>query len=157
MNIRIEDVTPQTFAPFGDLLPPGTPGGGRQELIEELQNKRSSARARLSMAAVDPKSLPLTAAKMERHVYSSQAFVPLECASYLVVVAPKGAAGAPDLSRLRAFRIPGDTGINYRPDTWHHPLTALDRIGRFAVLTFVDGTESDEEWFDLPEQVVIES
>jgi ureidoglycolate lyase len=156
MNIKIEDVTRETFAPFGDLLQPGTPGGGRQELIEELQNKRGSARARLSMAAVDPKSLPLTAAKMERHVYSSQAFLPLECASYLVMVAPKGAGGAPDLSGLRAFRVPGDTGINYRSDTWHHPLTALDRIGRFAVLTFVDGTESDEEWFDLPEPVVIE-
>jgi ureidoglycolate lyase len=155
MNIRIEDVTPLTFAPFGDLLPPGAPGAGRQELIEELENKRRSARARLSMAAVDAKSLPLVAGKMERHVYSSQAFVPLECASYLVVVAPKGAGGAPDLSRLRAFRIPGDTGINYRCDTWHHPLTALDRTGRFAVLTFIDGSESDEEWADLPEQVVI--
>lgn len=157
MHIKLEAVTAQAFEPFGDLLPPATPGAARQELIEELQNRRPSARARLSIAAVDPKPLPLVAAKMERHVHSSQAFVPLACASYLVLVAPKGAAGGPDLSELRAFRVPGDTGINYRADTWHHPLTALDRTGRFAVLTFVDGTAGDEEWTDLPEEVVVEA
>ncbi len=156
MNIKLEPVTPQAFEPFGDLLPPPAPGKARQELIEELVNGRTSARPRLSMAAVEPKALPLVAAKMERHVHSSQAFAPLDCASYLVLVAPKGVGGAPDLTNIRAFRVPGDTGINYRPDTWHHPLTALDRVGRFATLTFVDGTAGDEEWTDLPEPIVIE-
>ncbi len=157
MHLRIEGVTAEAFAPFGDLLPPRAPGEGRQELIEELQNGRLSARPRLSMATVEPKALPLTTAKMERHAHSSQAFVPLDCASYLVMVAPKGAGGLPDLTRLRAFRVPGDTGINYRADTWHHPLSPLDRTGRFAILTFVDGTAGDEEWADLPEPVVIDA
>ncbi len=153
MRLRIEPVTPQAFAPFGDLLPPSE---GPQQLIDELQNGRASARPRLSMMTVEPKALPLTAAKMERHVHSSQAFVPMDCANYLVMVAPQGADGKPDLSRLRAFRVPGDTGINYRPDTWHHPLSPLERAGRFAILTFIDGTTGDEEWADLPELVVVD-
>ena len=155
MRLKIEPVTAQAFAPFGDLLPPGA-GDGPQQLIDELQNGRASARPRLSMTTVEPKALPLTAAKMERHVHSSQAFVPMDCANYLVMVAPKGADGKPDLARLRAFRVPGDTGINYRPDTWHHPLSPLERAGRFAVLTFIDGTAGDEEWADLPEPVVVD-
>jgi ureidoglycolate lyase len=143
--------------PFGQLLPPQAPGHGRQELFEELQNERASARPRLSMATVEPKALPLTAAKMERHVHSSQVFVPVDSAGYLVVVAPHGADGMPDLGKIRAFRVPGDTGLNYRADTWHHPLSALERTGRFAILTFVDGTSADEQFVDLPQEVVIEA
>ena len=157
MRLKIEPIDAASFMPFGQLLPPQAPGHGRQELIEELQNSRPSARVRLSMTTVEPKALPLAAVQMERHVHSSQAFVPVDCASYLVLVAPHGADEMPDLGKLRAFRVPGDTGINYRADTWHHPLSALERTGRFAVLTFVDGTAADEQFVDLPHEVVIEA
>jgi ureidoglycolate lyase len=157
IHLRIEPVTSEAFAPFGELLAPRAPGEGTQQLIEELHNGRASARPRLSMTTVEPRALPLTAAKMERHVHSSQAFVPMDCASYLVMVAPQDGARKPDLSRLRAFRVPGDTGINYRADTWHHPLSPLERAGRFAVLTFIDGTAGDEEWADLPQPVVVDA
>jgi ureidoglycolate hydrolase len=50
-----------------------------------------------------------------------------------------------------------DMGINYRADTWRHPLSALERTGRFAILTFVDGTSADEQFVDLPQEVVIEA
>ena len=96
MRLKIEPVTAQAFAPFGDLLPPGA-GDGPQQLIDELQNGRASARPRLSMTTVEPKALPLTAAKMERHVHSSQAFVPMDCANYLVMVAPKARTESPTL------------------------------------------------------------
>jgi ureidoglycolate lyase len=109
------------------------------------------------MATVEPKALPLTAVQMERHVHSSQVFVPVDSAGYLVVVAPHGADGMPDLGKIRAFRVSGDTGLNYRADTWHHPLSALERTGRFAILTFVDGTSADEQFVDLPQEVVIEA
>ncbi len=135
---------------------PRRQGAGRQELIEELQNDRASGRPRLSIATTAPKALPLTAVQMERHVHSSQAFAPLDCASYLVMVAPHGDGGMPDLEKVRAFRVPGDTGVNYKADTWHHPLSPLERIGQFAILTFVDGTASDEQFVDLPQPVLIE-
>jgi ureidoglycolate lyase len=155
-RLKIEPIGAEAFAPFGQLLPPAPPGAGRQELIEELQNDRASARPRLSIATAEPKALPLTASKMERHVHSSQAFAPLDCASYLVMVAPHGEGGMPDFEKIRAFRVPGDTGINYKADTWHHPLSPLEGIGRFAILTFVDGTAADEQFVDLPQPVLIE-
>jgi ureidoglycolate lyase len=156
-RLKIEPIEAEAFAPFGQLLPRLPPGAGRQELIDELHNRRASARPRLSFTTVEPKALPLTAVQMERHVHSSQAFAPLDCASYLVMVAPHGDGGMPDLEKVRAFRVPGDTGINYKADTWHHPLTPLERIGRFAVFTFVDGTAADEQFVDLPQSVLIEA
>src|SRR6201986_2751959 len=156
-RLKIEPIDAEAFAPFGQLLPPAPPGAGRQELIEELQNDRASGRPRLSIATTEPKALPLTAVQMERHVHSSQAFAPLDCASYLVMVAPHGDGGKPDLEKARAFRVPGNTGVNYKADTWHHPLTPLERIGRFAVLTFVDGTAGDEEWAELREPILVEA
>jgi ureidoglycolate lyase len=83
--------------------------------------------------------------------------VPYDCESYLVLVAPHGANDRPDVSGIRAFRVPGNVGVNYRADTWHHPLTALDGPARFVVLTFVDGTETDEQFVPLPEAVKIEA
>ena len=157
MRLKIEPIDAAAFMSFGQLIPPQAPGQGRQELFEKLQNERASARPRLSMATVEPKALPLTAVQMERHVHSSQVFVPVDSAGYLVVVAPHGADGMPDLGKIRAFRVPGDTGLNYRADTWHHPLSALERTGRFAILTFVDGTSADEQFVDLPQEVVIEA
>ncbi len=141
--------------PFGLLLPRPAPGAARLELIDELTNGRETARPRLSLAAVEPRALPLTAIEMERHVHSSQGFVPLDCAAYLVLVAPNGGDGRPDEARLRAFRVPGDLGVHYHAGTWHHPLTALDRSASFAVLTFVDGTAADEQFVPLEEKVVV--
>jgi ureidoglycolate lyase len=157
MRLKIEPIDAAAFMPFGQIIPPQGPWHGRQELVEELQNNRPSARVRLAMATVEPKALPLAAVQMERHVHSSQAFLPIDCASYLVLVAPHGADEMPDLGKLRAFRVPGNTGINYLADTWHHPLSALERTGRFAILTFVDGTAADEQFIDLPHEVVVEA
>jgi ureidoglycolate lyase len=155
-TLTLELITEAAFAPFGQLLRLPQSDGPRLDLIEGLQNLRSSALPRLSLATVTPKSLPLTAVEMERHVHSSQAFVPIDCASYLVLVAAHGADDLPDPTTLRAFRVPGDVGINYAADTWHHPLSALERQARFVVLTFIDGTETDEQFVPLPEPVVLD-
>lgn len=154
-TIKIEAISAEAFAPYGDLLYRPQLGGPRAELIDELLNLRSGAKPRLSLAIVPAKPLPLVATEMERHIFSSQAFVPYDCDSYLVVVAPHDAEGGPDAAGLRAFRVPGDVAINYRPDTWHHPLTALSTPGRFVVMTFVDHTAGDEEFVPLPAAIEI--
>lgn len=83
-----------------------------------------------------------------------------EC-GYFVVVAPCLPDSAPDLSRLRVFYSDlklGVQGINYKPNTWHHPMIVLgQRIG-FTNLTWerqgaaLDAVEDTTEWF-LPESV----
>jgi ureidoglycolate lyase len=51
---------------------------------------------------------------------------------YLVIVAEDGAA--PLSSRIRAYCASGSQGVNYRRNTWHHALIALERTTHFLVV-----------------------
>ena len=101
------------------------------------------------------RALPFTAVEMERHRFSSQTFLPLDVARYLVLVAPNAEGGGPDMARARAFVADGSQGISYAAGTWHHPMTVFDRIGSFAVLTWLDGGPQDEQFVQLAEPVEI--
>ena len=148
-SIQLEAINSEAFAPFGLLLPTPALGQSLLELYGELANLRETAKPRLTLATAPPRMLPLTATEMERHIQSSQTFVPIDCASYLVMVAPHGADDRPDPTGVRAFRVPGDVGVHYFANTWHHPLTALERPGSFVVLTFIDGGPGDEQFVKL--------
>ena len=154
-DLVMEPISTQAFAPFGLLVPPVLAGDGRVELMGELQNLRAAAKPRISLVAVAARSLPLVAVEMERHVHSSQTFIPISAGSYLLLVAPHDPDGYPDAARLRAFRVPGDVGIHYHADVWHHPMTALDGTARFVVTTFIDGSTDDEEFTPLREPIRI--
>ncbi|MEI2415174.1 ureidoglycolate lyase [Orrella sp. JC864] len=148
-RVRVEPLTAEAFAPYGDVLElPSRPG--RIYYNDALGNLRPQAAASLSLTLREPSPpLPLRATLLERHPYSSQTFVPLDVARYLVVVAPHHPQGGPDLGQVRAFLARGDQGVTYRPDTWHHGLTVLDRPARFAVFMWATGGEGDEEFVDV--------
>jgi ureidoglycolate lyase len=151
-EIPLMPLTEAEFAPFGTLVEYSREDG-RRKLVEQLQNARPDAAGpQLDFATVSPRALPLTATKMERHRHSSQSFMPVDVARYLVVVAPD-ADGAPDLAHARAFAASGRQSVTYRAGVWHHPLTPLDRAGSFAILTFRAGDAGDEEWATLAEPI----
>ena len=57
---------------------------------------------------------------------------------------------------MRAPSSPArDQGVTYKADTWHHPLTVLDRPAAFAVFMWLDGSKGDEEFVTLPTPVTI--
>ncbi len=103
----------------------------------------------LSLKAETP-DRPLRSDYMERHEFSSQTFVPLDVERWLIVVAPHASAGGPDVTGMKAFIATGRQGVTYRPNTWHHGLTVLDRPGRFAVFMWLDGGKGDEEFVPVP-------
>jgi len=148
-------ITPEAFAPYGDVLAcPAEPG--RVYFDHGLANGRPEVAASLSLSHVAPVAeMPLRVWQMERHEFSSQSFVPLDVARYVIVVAPKAASGGPDADKARAFIVPGDTGITYRINVWHHPLAVLDRPARFAVMMFRDGGPRDEEFVPVPEPFLV--
>jgi ureidoglycolate lyase len=132
------------FASFGAIL--RAPAEvARIQFPNALQNRRAGAQPTLTASRSLPATLPLTSQVMERHRYSTQTFLPLDASRYLIVVAPNESGGAPDMTAARAFLVPGDTGISYRADTWHHAHTVLDRPASFAVLMWRDGTADDIE------------
>jgi ureidoglycolate lyase len=155
MIIAPEPLRAEAFAPFGDVLE-APPDAGRNFFGEGLANRRPGAAASLAVACVPPQSLPLTATRMERHQFSSQSFLALDVARWLVIVAPKAASGRPDTARVRAFLAGPGQGVTYRVDTWHHPLTVLDRPARFAVLIWLERSATDEEFVTLDQPFTVD-
>jgi ureidoglycolate lyase len=152
--LRLEPLTREAFAPYGDVVEPPALGD-RITLSDTLVARDGAAAPRLSFNHARPIELPLTATEMERHNRTSQCFVPIDVARWVVMVAPD-MGGVPDPAGLRAFVVRGDQAVNYHLGTWHHPLRVLDRPGRFAVLMWSTGTKADdEEWSTLAVPVTL--
>ena len=140
-TIPIEPMDEVALRPFADLL--AAPAAGpRQDHASPIENRRAGVSANLALIRSEPFAglMPLT--RLERHPQSSQAFLPLAVDSYLVVVAPDR-DGRPDEAAIRAFRVPGQAGINYRAGAWHAHLMTVLAPGTFAMLVHEDGTPED--------------
>lgn len=144
-------LTEAAWAPFGSYLgaratPPRRGNQGRAEIWDragDLVQTRPGARPNLSVFRTGPWVGDVEVVRLERHLHSTQMFIPMSAARYLLIVAPPGPA--PDLAAAAAFIAPGNVGITYFPGTWHHPLIALDRSSDFTALVWEDGTGDDCE------------
>ncbi|BBK41440.1 putative ureidoglycolate lyase [Allostella vacuolata] len=146
MELTALPLTQDAFAPYGEVLTLPD-GAGRSYFEDALGNLRPEARPSLSMSVRAPlEALPLQANLLERHEFSSQSFVAIDASRWIVIVCPHAADGGPDVARAIAFVAGPGQGVTYRPNTWHHGLTVLDRPGKFAVFMWRDGTKGDEEF-----------
>lgn len=90
-----------------------------------------------------PTHFPYRIEMVERHPLGSQAFIPLQRFSFIVVVGPAGESI--DASDLRAFVTNGRQGINYHKGVWHMPLIALEAGHDFLVIDRVgEGANCDQ-------------
>lgn len=93
-------------------------------------------------------SLPFKMDMMERHPLGSQAFLPMQEGTYLVVLA-EDKDGAPDAPR--AFIAGAGQGVNIGRNVWHGVLCPLSEPGLFMVVDRVtDGPNLEEHWFVDP-------
>ncbi len=91
---------------------------------------------------------------LERHPYSTQAFIPMKGAERFLVIVALG-KDQPDLSTLRVFQATAEQGITYHPGVWHHPLVAMDQLSDFACLVWEDGTQRDCDVVKLSAPVTV--
>lgn len=145
MQIRTQPLTPDAFAPFGDVLD----ATGDFRLINEGFCQRHHDRARIDVAEARvglsifkarPRALPYVFDLIERHPEGSQAFLPMSEHPFLVVVSPGPSA------RPLAFLTNGAQGINLCRGTWHGVLTPLAGPGLFAVVDRIGPTPNLEEY-----------
>lgn len=158
--LSAEPITHDAYAPFGALIaargaPDRLANHGTAEAWDDLaalvNTRGERARPTVSLFRCAPLAEPFLDVRwLERHPASTQMFVPMSAARYLVVVAHGG--GAPELGSLRAFIVEGPRAITYAPGVWHHPMVALDREADFANFLFADGSagDCDERAFDPP-------
>ncbi|WWD17584.1 hypothetical protein CI109_102025 [Kwoniella shandongensis] len=69
---------------------------------------------------------------LERHPYTSQSFTPMgrkADTAYIVVVADGDESGQrPDLTTVKAYTVPGDTGVCYDAGLWHAPMAVVGEV-----------------------------
>ena len=148
MKLVCQPLTPEAFAPFGDVL---DFAGEPDKLINAGLCGRYHDRARLdfgpggragiSLFNAEARSLPYTCDLLERHPEGSQAFIPMIRTSFLVIVAED--QGGP--VRPRAFLTAPGQAINFHRGIWHGVLTPLHAPGLFAVIDRIGDTPNLEE------------
>ena len=154
MKLTLTPISAEAFAPFGTLhaLPVE---GARERLDPAMTNHRPEAPLRINLTRKTPSPLPVTFPALERHPFSTQTFVPIDCGRWLVVVTPKTTDGGPDMAGARAFLMEPDQGVTYAVDVWHAPLVAFDKPSCFLISIWRDGSAEDEIFADLPEPLEI--
>jgi len=148
--VRVCPLSAEAFAPFGDVIEiEGRDSRWindntcrRFDDLTHIDVLQHGGRPVLSVFEANPRSLPLQIRTLERHPLSSQAFIPLQRGPFLVIVAEDGAAAS---GHVHAFLSSGLQGVNYRRNTWHHPLIALGEISRFLVVDRGGSEENCEE------------
>lgn len=121
LDIPIEPLDAETFAPYGMLLAPaGPPFYARTGLDLWRFPFASDAPARLQIMRYHHQ--PMAFSRLERHLAVTEARFPLHGAAAILIVAGETGPApedAPDPSAIRAFRLDGDAGILFRPGIWH--------------------------------------
>ena len=154
MEIKIQPLAQDTFAPFGEILhaigePTKRINRGMCARYHDVANLDfTDGRAGISIFAAKAVRLPLSLDMVERHPDGSQAFLPLMSCNFLVVVAAD-VDGIP--ISPQAFITAGGQGVNYHRGTWHGVLTPVDKEATFAVVDRIGpGDNLQEYWFDSP-------
>ena len=149
--IKAAALTAEGFAPFGDVI---EVSGRNFRWINEDTCERfddlaqvdvlaAAGRPVISIFKSQPQAQPFRVKILERHPLSSQAIIPLDGLPFLVIVAEEG--DAPISARIRAYRSSGAQGVNYRRNTWHHALIALERTSHFLVVDRAGPGENCDE------------
>jgi ureidoglycolate lyase len=127
-QVRAQPLTPQAFAPFGEIIDPQD----RPPDIETTINRywdgvtRLECRSRaIQVGFVTAYQRPLRADWMERHLEATQAFIPLEGRPSVFVLSPPAPGPRPDLTKVAAFLLDGRRGVNLHVGTWHHLIFPL--------------------------------
>lgn len=155
MDIALEPLTPEAFAPFGRVVRVREPQAETEQFVADVENRRGDARLNVGISRAKPTPLPLRLHVLERHDHSSQLFVPLAASRWLAVVASADGNGEPRHDTLRAFVAATDQGICYAPMVWHHPFVCIDGPAEMLMLRWDDGTEADTSWHRIPDTVRI--
>ncbi|WP_454806690.1 ureidoglycolate lyase [Paraburkholderia fungorum] len=158
-RLLLEPLTKDRFAPFGDVIEVGdNPGfqindgmARRYHDLVHIDVAREHGRPIVSIVTTLPNTLPFVVKYVQRYPLSSQAFVPLTGAPFVIVVAVPEEAEEP--KQLSAFITNGKQGVNYRPGVWHHTLIVPDRDAAFLVIDRGGpGKNCDQHWFDESER-----
>jgi ureidoglycolate lyase len=153
-SIKIQQLTPEAFAPFGDVLDcAGEPdriinAGFCGRYHDRAKLEHEGGKLGVSLFRAEPRQLPYALSLLERHPLGCQTFIPMHEKPFLVIVAQDedGQPGNPI-----AFETSPGQAINFHMNVWHGVLTPLHAPGLFAVVDRIgDEANLQEHHFDRP-------
>lgn len=159
-TLTFQPLNPQIFAPYGDIVSPEmgekiTVNDGMATRFRDLANVElngDNTRTLISIFRSEPFELPIKISMLERHPLGSQLFCPL-CARPWAVIVADDDHGKP--TNLKAFRLDGKTGINFKPNIWHHTLICFEETSEFITVDRDgDGNNLEEYYLDEPMMLV---
>ena len=123
--LDIRELTPEAFAPYGQVIAPLRTGGqgvhsGREEQAEEANLVLSNGEPRLWIMHLPHVGLGFT--RIARHRRVTQCLGSLGGKEWLIGVAQPGDLSddaCPLIEDIVAFRVPGDRIIKLHIATWH--------------------------------------
>ena len=132
MNLQIKKITKENFIKFGQLI--STKDIQSKEINEnttdsfydlvDIEIYGNNLQPRVNIFKTKKRNFPLIINMLENHPFSSQAFIPLQKTTFIVVVAP--ISKIPDINLIESFIVPPEEGINFKPKVWHFPLIATE-------------------------------
>jgi ureidoglycolate lyase len=149
MKLKIEDLSVEAFAPFGEVItPPARPqdaqGSGWTWWGENHVMVGGDRNYAIGYLDLQPAELSFDWA--ERHMYSDELLIPMggDC---LVYVGPPDNPQEPDrlppLERFRVFRLRQGQGVLLGKGVWHGAPMALDKPLNVTVLLLKDTGKVD--------------
>lgn len=156
IELPIRPLTASAFAPFGEVIEADPArmrliNGGTTERFHALFSPEvtgEKARVIVNIFRGQPRAFPYEIGMMERHPFGSQSFSPLSGRPFLVAVSldEGGKPGEPQV-----FLAGAHQGVNYRRNTWHHPLMAIGEVSDFLVVDRDGpGNNLEEFFFETP-------
>ena len=137
--IKPKKITRKNFKKFGDLISTKkiksiNINDGYAKRFNNLCSINTSSKKGktiMSIFSAKKRKFPMKIKMMEKHPLSSQTFVPMSDANFLVFVAPKGKK--PNIKKIKSFIVPKQCGISYLKGTWHFPLISTKNMNFLVI------------------------
>ncbi len=139
-KLKVQVATPETVAPFGQILGPNPKvvplpidfyGGSVK--VRRVVDFVSDEQTEMPLVTVNRR--PMEVRWMERHFKHTQTFIPLSGCPFIVVMAPPNDRELPDLDKVEALLFDGSAGFTMRIGTWHEfPFAIVDGSNMIVIL-----------------------
>lgn len=152
MTLRAQTLAEADLRGLATRLTARTPGATAWPLAT---GGDGAGRQVIEMIATSPRLDPLVIPMLERHPHSSQSFLALDSARWLVVLCPSDSRGEPDLTGAFALLAERGDAVCLHQGVWHAPLTVLEQPATFAMTMWRREDRQDGEVRDVAFQITL--
>jgi len=159
ITIQPEKLTKANFEPYGEVIE----ATGESKIINQGNGEKWNNlvhfdmfqdNGNVNLGILKTKYLDLEFNQMERHLYTSQIFIPLGGGKSLVTVAPVSEQ-YPDPQKVKAFLMEGNQGVSFNRKVWHHSLFPLNSEQDYILMMRGGKFPPDVELVKFPDNVKI--